>query len=72
MARAIWSGVLSFGLVAIPVELYSATEPHRLAFHQFEEGAADRTGTSGSTSGPGTRLGTATSSREPISAARIT
>lgn len=26
MARAIWSGVLSFGLVAIPVELYSATE----------------------------------------------
>ncbi|HVT67930.1 MAG TPA: Ku protein [Trebonia sp.] len=42
MARAIWSGVLSFGLVAIPVELYSATEPHRPAFHQFEEGTADR------------------------------
>ena len=42
MARAIWSGVLSFGLVTIPVELYSATEPHRPAFHQFEEGTADR------------------------------
>jgi DNA end-binding protein Ku len=42
MARAIWSGVLSFGLVAIPVELYSATEAHRPAFHQFEEGTADR------------------------------
>ena len=42
MARAIWSGVLSFGLVAIPVELYSATESHRPAFHQFEEGTADR------------------------------
>lgn len=42
MARAIWSGVLSFGLVAIPVELYSATEAHRPVFHQFEEGTADR------------------------------
>ena len=42
MARAIWSGVLSFGLVAVPVELYSATESHRPAFHQFEEGTADR------------------------------
>ena len=26
MARAIWSGVLTFGLVSVPVELYSATE----------------------------------------------
>ena len=42
MARAIWSGVLSFGLVAVPVELYSATEAHRPAFHQFEEGTGDR------------------------------
>lgn len=42
MARAIWSGVLSFGLVTIPVELYSATEAHRPAFHQFEEGTGDR------------------------------
>jgi DNA end-binding protein Ku len=42
MARAIWSGVLSFGLVTVPVELYSATEGHRPAFHQFAEGTADR------------------------------
>ncbi len=42
MARAIWSGALSFGLVSVPVELYSATEPHRPAFHQFEEGTGDR------------------------------
>jgi DNA end-binding protein Ku len=42
MARAIWSGVLSFGLVAVPVELYSATEAHRPAFHQYEEGTGDR------------------------------
>lgn len=42
MARAIWSGVLSFGLVSIPVRLYPATEPHQPPFHQFEKGTADR------------------------------
>jgi DNA end-binding protein Ku len=42
MARAIWSGVMSFGLVSVPVELYSATETHEPTFHQFEEGTNDR------------------------------
>jgi DNA end-binding protein Ku len=42
VARAIWSGVLSFGLVAVPVRLYSATEAHEPTFHQFEKGTADR------------------------------
>jgi DNA end-binding protein Ku len=42
MARGIWSGVLSFGLVSVPVELYSATETHRPAFHEFQKGTADR------------------------------
>lgn len=42
MARAIWSGVLSFGLVAVPVQLYSATEDHEPHFHQFERGTSDR------------------------------
>ena len=42
MARAIWSGVLSFGLVSVPVELYSATEAHGPVFHEFEKGTADR------------------------------
>ena len=42
MARAIWSGMISFGLVSIPVELYSATEAHEPTFHQFEKGTADR------------------------------
>jgi hypothetical protein len=42
MARAIWSGVLTFGLVSVPVELYSATEAHGPGFHQFEKGTADR------------------------------
>jgi DNA end-binding protein Ku len=42
MARAIWSGVLSFGLVTVPVELYSATEAHEPTFHQFQRGTDDR------------------------------
>jgi DNA end-binding protein Ku len=42
MARTIWSGVLAFGLVSVPVELYSATELHEPTFHQFEKGTTDR------------------------------
>lgn len=32
--RAIWKGAISFGLVTVPVRLYSATENHNLQFHQ--------------------------------------
>ena len=32
--RSIWNGAISFGLVTIPVKLYSATEPKDVAFHQ--------------------------------------
>ncbi|GLZ33423.1 non-homologous end joining protein Ku [Lentzea sp. NBRC 105346] len=42
MARAIWSGSISFGLVNIPVELYSATEDHTVHFNQFQRGTSDR------------------------------
>ena len=42
MARAIWSGSINFGLVSIPVGLYSATEDHTIHFHQFQRGTADR------------------------------
>lgn len=42
MARSIWSGFLSFGLVSVPVRLYSATQEHEVDFHQFERGTADR------------------------------
>jgi DNA end-binding protein Ku len=42
MARAIWSGSINFGLVSIPVGLYSATEDHTVHFHQFQRGTADR------------------------------
>ncbi|HEY2206144.1 MAG TPA: Ku protein [Pseudonocardia sp.] len=42
MARAIWTGTISFGLVSIPVGLFSATEDHTVHFHQFERGTSDR------------------------------
>ena len=42
MARAIWSGAISFGLVTVPVKLYTATDSHRVSFHQFEAGTGER------------------------------
>jgi DNA end-binding protein Ku len=42
MARSIWTGVISFGLVAVPVKLYPATQDHDVSFHQFEKGTSDR------------------------------
>jgi DNA end-binding protein Ku len=42
MARAIWTGSISFGLVSIPVGLFSATDDHTVHFHQFERGTSDR------------------------------
>jgi DNA end-binding protein Ku len=32
--RAMWSGAVSFGLVSVPVKLYSATTNHDVRFHQ--------------------------------------
>ena len=42
MARAVWSGALSFGLVAIPVQLFTATESHTIHFNQIQRGTSDR------------------------------
>jgi len=42
VARAIWSGTVSFGLVSVPVKLYPATEQKDIAFHQFKEGTDQR------------------------------
>ena len=42
MARAVWTGAIRFGLVNIPVNLTSAIEPHRVAFHEFERGTNER------------------------------
>ncbi len=35
MARAIWSGAISFGLVNVPVKLYTATSPKTVRFNQL-------------------------------------
>ena len=35
MARAIWTGAISFGLVNVPIKLYSATSPKSVRFHQL-------------------------------------
>jgi DNA end-binding protein Ku len=32
--RAMWSGAVSFGLVSVPIKLYSATTNHDIRFHQ--------------------------------------
>ena len=42
MARPIWTGSITFGLVTIPVALFSATEDHTIHFNQFQRGTADR------------------------------
>ena len=36
MARAIWSGAISFGLINIPVDLMGASEPKQLTFHMLD------------------------------------
>jgi len=42
MARPIWTGTISFGLVTVPVALHSATEDHTIPFHQLERDTDDR------------------------------
>lgn len=37
MPRAIWSGAISFGLVNVPIKLYSATSPKTVRFHQLHD-----------------------------------
>ncbi|MFP5327353.1 MAG: Ku protein, partial [Acidimicrobiia bacterium] len=42
MARSIWTGAISFGLVNVPVKLYSATEDKDIHFNQFQKGTGER------------------------------
>ena len=42
MARAIWTGAISFGLVNVPVKLYSATSPKSVRFHQLSSKTGNR------------------------------
>ena len=37
IVRAIWHGMVSFGLVTVPVRLYSATTNHDFRFHQVHQ-----------------------------------
>jgi DNA end-binding protein Ku len=42
MARPIWTGVISFGLVSVPVRLYTAIGDHTIRFQQYERDTSDR------------------------------
>jgi DNA end-binding protein Ku len=42
MPRSIWNGALSFGLVNVPIQLYSAVEPKDVHFHEFQAGTGTR------------------------------
>jgi DNA end-binding protein Ku len=42
MPRAIWSGAISFGLVNIPVKLYSAVSRKTVRFHQLDSSDSQR------------------------------
>ncbi|MET0512364.1 MAG: Ku protein [Thermoleophilaceae bacterium] len=42
MARAIWSGAISFGLVNIPVKLFSAVSRKTVRFHQIDAESGSR------------------------------
>ena len=42
--RALWSGTISFGLVNVPVRLYSAIQDHTLHFHYVHEKDDSRIG----------------------------
>ncbi len=42
MPRPTWSGTLTFGLVSVPVRLYTATENRDVRFHNFQRGTGER------------------------------
>ena len=44
MPRSIWSGAISFGLVNVPVRMYSAISEHDLRFHLIHESDGSRIG----------------------------
>ncbi len=42
MARPVWSGTISFGLVNVPVKAYSAVRDHDVHFHQLQKRTGSR------------------------------
>jgi len=42
VARAVWSGTISFGLVSVPVRLYPATRRKDVRFHEIDRSSGQR------------------------------
>src|SRR5580700_10143356 len=42
MPRAIWTGTISFGMVTVPVKLYSAVDRKSVRFHQLASASGVR------------------------------
>jgi DNA end-binding protein Ku len=42
MARSVWTGSISFGLVNVPVKAHTAVRDHDVHFHQLEKGSGAR------------------------------
>ncbi|MEO8693940.1 MAG: Ku protein [Acidimicrobiales bacterium] len=42
MARAVWSGTISFGLVSVGVKAYTAVRDHEVRFHQIDKKSGAR------------------------------
>lgn len=42
MATSLWTGSISFGLVAIPVRMYSASRSHEVSFNQLHRATGNR------------------------------
>src|SRR3954447_11099028 len=42
MARSIWTGTISFGLVTVPVKMYSAVSRKSVRFHQLHKATGSR------------------------------
>lgn len=42
MARSLWSGSISFGLVTIPVRMFTAEREHEVRFHQLNKKTGNR------------------------------
>src|SRR6187551_962881 len=40
--RSIWKGAIAFGLVNVPVKVYSATEDHDISLHQVHDADGGR------------------------------
>src|SRR3954464_5139776 len=42
MARPVWTGSISFGLVNVPVKAYTAVRDHDVHFHQLDKRSGSR------------------------------